>query len=94
MTTIIVNSKEHPIWNWEEKQKSDTQIPGAGIHPKVQQRLDSEASERNPMPQNWDVSFGCDMPLNVGNIFFAKDNGQKFVVIHSSDRKYFANRSL
>lgn len=91
---IIVNSiEEHPIWNWEEKQKSETHIP-AGISLETQRALDADASQRDPMGRAGEVSFECDVTFAVGTNFSVKEDGRKFRVIQSLGRKHFANRSL
>jgi hypothetical protein len=89
---IIVDSSaysEHHTWNWDEKPEPQS-IPQAGIHPKVQQRLDAESSERKPMLG--DVSFECDAPLRKGTVFSAKGESQQYEVSSNDGRKYWANR--
>jgi hypothetical protein len=90
-TIIIVNSVEILTSNWEEKQDTDSHFQEAGIHPEVQQRLEVESSERNPMPMLGDVSFECEETFEPGTLFSIKGNTRRFVVIFQLGKKCYAN---
>ena len=90
MKTIIADSTEYAVWNWEEKPA--IQIPPAGIHPAVQEAMDNEAAKREGTPKNWDACFGCDATFPRGTVFIAQD-GRKFVVSANAGKKHWANRA-
>lgn len=87
---IIVNSMPFSASSWQERSRLNIQISPAGIHPEVQRALDAAAVEINPIPQDWDVCFECEMPLNTGANLSVKEDGREFKVIHSSGRKHWA----